>query len=54
MNTTLQDEIRKWDAEVEAETIRLIRKSFSPYDAALRAGQIVGARRQSEDKQGNS
>ncbi len=46
MNHALQQAIREWDAEVDRETIRLIKAGVPPYDAVVRARKIVEHRRE--------
>lgn len=36
---------RAWDAEVDAEAARLIERGIPPFDAVIRAREIVSARR---------
>lgn len=46
-STSLTQAIRDWDAEVDAEMVRLIESGFPPIDAARRAREIVSERRMS-------
>lgn len=39
--------IDEWDAEVNAETVRLIKRGWAPYDAIEKAKQIVSSARES-------
>lgn len=46
MNFTVQQAIRKWDAEVDRETVRLIEAGVPPFDAVEQARKIVERRRE--------
>jgi hypothetical protein len=46
MNYELKDAIKKWDADVEAEAVKLIQNGVPPYDAMERARNTISRRRQ--------
>lgn len=45
MNGDFDLERRKWNAEVDAEAARLVRKGVPPFDAIEKAREIVSRRR---------
>lgn len=47
-NRELREVIDEWEREVEAEMVRLIRQGTPPYDAGVRARNIVTERRRSK------